>query len=273
MSINNISGIIGKILGNEMNKTQLELIEAFERLSTGQRINSASDDPAGLAIASRLDAQVRALGMAERNAQMGIGMVRTAEGYLSGVTEDVQRIRELGVQAANGTLTDIDRAAIQDEITALRENISYTLSSAQFNTKNLFDGHTESLQIGPNASSTMQIEFPALSLESLGLDEIDVSTQAGAEASITATSGALDDVLSVRASFGAYENRLESALGSIGETRLNTLKSLSEIMDADMAVELIKASTAATKLEAQMMVTAQVLELQAGIIPHLLGQK
>lgn len=271
MSFNNISGYLGTILTNGMKRSQLELLAAYERLSTGRRINRASDDPAGLGIATRMESQQRAMIVAERNAQMGINMVRTAEGYLSGVTEDVQRIRELSVQAANGTLTDTDRAAIQEEIVNLKENIAYTTSSAQFNTKALFGGTTETFQIGPGAADQMQVEFPATTLESLGIDTLDVSTQAGAEDAITQASGALDTVSSQRASFGAFENRFVSTLETLAEARLNTTRSLSTIRDANMAEEIINATRAQNRLEAQMMITAQIMGLQGSLVSRLLG--
>lgn len=271
MAIGNISGYLGSILTNGMKQSQLELLQAYERISTGRRINRASDDAAGLAIATRMESQQRAMFAAERNTQMAINMVRTAEGSLNSVTEDVQRIRELSVQAANGTLTDTDRAAIQTEVANLKENISYTMSSAQFNTKDLFAGNTETFQVGPTSADQMQVEFPAITLESLGIDDLDVSTQAGAEAAMTQASGALDQVTSQRATFGSFENRFESALNNLAEARMNTTRSLSSIRDANMAEEFINATAAQTRLEAQMMITSQIMGLEGSLVTRLLG--
>ncbi len=269
MAINNISNFLSGILTNQMRQTELDVMQAFEKLASGRRINSASDDPAGFTMAERLEAQMRAMAQSEQNAQMGIHMARTAEGYLSGVTDDVQRIRELSVQAANGTLTSNDRAAIQQEIDSLKENISSNFESAQFNTKSLFDGHTETLQIGPNAGATLEMNFPAMSLESLGIAGLDVTSQAGAEAGITSASGALDNVLTVRSDFGSYENRLTSAIDYLSEARLNTTSSLSELRDANIAEEMMNATSAMTRLQAQMLVAKQVMNLEGSLMSSL----
>ena len=272
MTINNISGIVGNLLLNELSGTSKELMTVFERLSTGSKINSASDDAAGLAIATRLESQVRALGVAERNAQMGISMVQTAEGYLGSVTDDLQRMRELSVQAANGTLNDTDRAAIQEEINSLRENIDYTFQSAEFNSKQIFSGQTQTYLVGTSSSGTISVEYPAMSAESIGLSAVDVSTQEGAEAAISQTSSALDDVLEVRTSLGASQNALESSLNTISQARIDTLSSLSTIRDANIVEELINQSQLMTQLESQLMVTSQINKLNRAIIPMLLGE-
>jgi flagellin len=271
MNINTMTGILGNILLNEMNQSNTRILQAFTRLSTGRRINSASDDAAGLAIATRLESQVRGLAMAERNAQMGISQVQVAEGYLGGVTEDVQRIRELSVQAANGTLNQADREAIQAEINELRENIDFAFSTAEFNSKPLFSGTTETYQIGADGSSQMTVNFPAMSSESIGLGAIDVTTQEGAQNAITQAGDALDSVLSVRTDFGASQNRLESAISSLSRTRIDTMSALSEIMDANMVEETMNSMQAINTLQSQILLAGQVNKLGAGLLPSLLG--
>jgi len=270
MSINSISGLLGNALLNELNTANLQIGKAFERLATGQRINSASDDAAGLAIASRMEAEQRGLAMAERNAQMGISMAQTAEGYLGSVTEDVQRMRELAVQASNGTLSSEDRQAIQEEINSLRENIDTTLSSAEFNGQKLFTGETRTLQIGADASGTMSFTIPSMSSESLGLSEVDVTTQAGAEAAIAAGDTALSEVLSARTDLGATQNRLESSIKSLSQTRNDTLSALSGIRDANMAEEALNASRATNRLESLLLLASQVNKLNREMLPPLL---
>lgn len=272
MTINNISGIIGNLILSELANTSRDLATTFERLSTGRKINSASDDAAGLAIATRMESQLRALGAAERNAQMGISMIQTAEGYLGSVTSDLQRMRELSVQAANGTLNDADRAAIQEEMNALRENIDYTFRSAEFNSKQIFSGQTQEYQVGTSASGTINVEYPAMSAESIGLGEVDVSTREGAEAAISQISSAMDDVLEVRTNLGASQNRLESALNTISQARIDTLSSLSTMRDANIVEELINQSQLMTKLESQLMVAGQINRLNRSIVPMLLGE-
>lgn len=271
MNINTMSGILGNILLNELNQSNARILQAFTRLSTGRRINSASDDAAGLAIATRLESQVRGLAMAERNAQMAISQVQVAEGYLGGVTEDVQRIRELSVQAANGTLNQADREAIQAEINELRENIDFAFSTAEFNTKPLFAGTTETYQIGADASGQMTVNFPAMTSESIGLGTIDVTTQEGAQNAITQAGDALDSVLRVRTNFGASQNRLESAINSLSRTRIDTMSALSQIMDANMVEEIMNSTRAINSLQSQILLLGQIKNLGAGLLPSLLG--
>jgi flagellin len=266
-----ISGIVGNVLLNQLTQSSKEVAESFERLSTGLRINSAADDAAGLAIATRLESQERGLAMSERNAQMGISMIQTADSALGSVTEDTQRIRELTVKAANGTLSDADRQAIQEEINALRENVDYTLGSAEFNTKKLFEGHTETFQIGPDSSGQMSVAFPEMSGESLGLGAIDVTTQAGAETAITQAGDALDTVLSARTELGASQNRLESALDYLGGARIDTASALGTIRSANMFEEAMNQTRSMTQLESQLMLLGQLKNLDRGVVSLLLG--
>ncbi len=271
ISFNSISGLMGNMLLSEMMKTSGQLMDVHQRLATGQRISTASDDAAGLAIATRLESQSRALAVAARNAQMGISKIQTAEGYLQSTTDDLQRIRELSVQAANGTLTDADRHAIQEEIAQLRENIDYTLGSAEFNSQRIFSGETETFQIGTDPSGHMTIDWPAMSAESLGLNEIDVTTQEGAEAAVSQSSDALDQVLSFRTELGAGQNRLESALDTISRTRIDTLSALSTIRDTNMVADIMEEAQAMTSLQSQVMLMSQINNLNRSIIPYLLG--
>ncbi len=270
MNINSLSGLLSNLLMADLMKTNAELQTAFERLSTGRRINSASDDAAGLAIATRMESQVRALAMAERNAQMGISKIQTAEGYMGSVTNDIQRINELCVQAANGTLNDSDRQAIQAEIDQLTENIDYTIQSAEFNSKPIFSGSTDTYLIGSDASSQMTVNYPGISAESLGLGVIDVTTQEGAESAISMSSEALGSVLEVRTELGASQNRLESTLNSLSQTRINTLSSLSTIRDANMAEEVLNQTQAMNKLECQLLLAGQIKNLSGGLLSLLL---
>lgn len=271
MNINNITSILGNVLLTGMNESNMKLLDAFTKLSTGKRINSASDDAAGLSIATRLESQVRGLAMAERNAQMAISKIQTAEGYAGSATEDLQRINELSVQAANGTLNQSDREAIQMEIDQLRENIDFTFSTAEFNSTPIFSGTTDSYQIGADSSSRMEVFYPAMSSASLGLDTIDVTTQSGAENAISITQDAMDDVLSARTEFGASQNRLESALNTISQTRIDTLSALSEIMDANIALEVMNSMQAMNSLESQVLLMSQVKNLEGGLLTRLLG--
>jgi len=149
-----------------LNATGLRLSRSLERLSSGLRINRAADDAAGLAISEKMRTQIRGMHQAIRNAQDGISLLQTAEGALAEVHNMLQRIRELAVQAANGIYTDSELATIQDEIDQLVAEIERIAAHSEFNTKKLFDGSVESidLQVGANAGQTITIELFALEL-------------------------------------------------------------------------------------------------------------
>src|SRR3546814_5065170 len=170
--------------------------QAMERLSSGKRINSAKDDAAGLAIATRMDANVRGLNQAVRNANDGISLAQTAEGAMGNISNILVRMRELAVQAANGTLGDDDRAAIQTEVTALVEQIDDIAERTTFNGTDLLTGDattptdpvTISIQTGVNDGETVDISIKALTAEALGVhdgtDPIDLSSAPGASAEV-----------------------------------------------------------------------------------------
>jgi flagellin len=136
-----------------------KLATAMERLSTGSKVNSAKDDAAGLAIGTRMTSQVRGLNMAIKNANDGINLAQTAEGAMTEVTDMLQRMRELAVQAGNSTNSDADRAAMNDEVTQLKSEINRIASTTQFNGMNIMDGsfQAKKLQIGNNANQTMEL--------------------------------------------------------------------------------------------------------------------
>ncbi len=155
-----------------LNNSQSANATALERLSSGLRINSAKDDAAGLAISTRFESQTRGLGQAVRNAGDGISLAQTAEGALQSITDNLQRVRELAVQSANGTNSDDDRAALQAEVSQLVAEIERTSSETNFNGRNLFDGNFDGLfQIGANAGQTVGIEIGELTTSKLGASE------------------------------------------------------------------------------------------------------
>ncbi len=154
-----------------MMKVGRDLSTAMERLSTGKRINSAKDDAAGLSISNRMDSQIRGLNMAIKNANDGISLMQTAEGALDEVTSSLQRMRELAVQAANGTNSSQDRAALDAEVQQLKSEIDRTAKTTQFNSINLLDGSfkNKSLQIGDKANQTLKVGIASSKVSDLGL--------------------------------------------------------------------------------------------------------
>tara|TARA_B110001450_G_scaffold46029_1_gene42678 strand:+ start:1437 stop:2342 length:906 start_codon:yes stop_codon:yes gene_type:complete len=257
------------LTANALTKNERAMSQAMERLSTGVRINSAADDAAGLAISSRMTSQVNGLNMAVRNANDAISMVQTADGALVEVTNMLQRMRELAVQSASGTMAATDRTALDVEFEALDAEILRISQNTEFNGTKILDGSLGAVafQVGANASQTISITFGDLSTEGVsstsdqtvdseigtgllvGLtsstigagtvttDLAGLDIGSGATAAITALDFALDKVNSHRATIGATVNRLEYAADNLANVSQNTSASRSRILDADYASE------------------------------------
>lgn len=226
---------------NQLEKVNKKTAQAMERLSSGLRINSAADDAAGLAIANKMDAQVKGLRQANRNAMDGISLVQTAEGALNEVHTMLQRMRELSVQAANGTSSTEDREKIQQEIVQLLEEINGISKRTQFNEMSLFEGPGDTditLQVGANANQNMVIGIGQMDTEVLAIDKISVVDQTGAEDAITQIDGAIEKISQQRALLGASQNRLENTVNNLSVSEENLTSSMSRIQDADMAQEM-----------------------------------
>ncbi len=220
----------------------LALNKSLERLSSGLRINRAADDAAGLAIAEGLRSQVRGFQVAQRNAQDGISLVQTAEGALSEVTNILQRIRELAVQSANGTLQDTpNRADLNTEATQLVAAVGEILTRTTFNGIDPFAATAITVQTGANASQTTSIAGTgtAISTTTLGIAALGIATQATANTAITTLDTAITTVNTRRAQLGAAQNRLEFTINQLGIREENAAASESRIRDADIAKETI----------------------------------
>ncbi|MDK1021402.1 MAG: hypothetical protein QGD90_07175, partial [Candidatus Hydrogenedentes bacterium] len=197
-----------------LRRSTLALNKSLERLSSGLRINRAADDAAGLSIAEGLSSQVRGLRVAQRNAQDGINLVQTAEGALSEVTAMLQRMRELSVQAANGTLSAANRIDMDGEFQQLKTQITDTITRTEFN--GIFPLNSATaivLQTGVHAGQTTTVAgtSPAITTTTLGIVGSDLTgaDATNASAAITALDGAIGSVSTRRASLGATQNRLE----------------------------------------------------------------
>jgi flagellin len=230
---------------------------ALEKLSSGLRINRASDDAAGLSISEKLRSQVRGLAQAERNAQDAISMVNVAEGAADEVHSILQRMRELAVQGTNDTLVTADRQAIGAEYDALRSEIDDLASKTRFNGQTMIaDGGTTSFtyQVGFNASDTLTVTFAALKGSSdtasttlgLGLTSVALNSTAVNGASFTAAISKIDtaiaSVSNLRTNLGATVNRLESRIKSLAVGRENIAAAENRIRDTDMAAEMTEVS-------------------------------
>lgn len=225
--------------------------QSLEKLSTGLRVNRASDDAAGLAVSERLRSQVNGMGRAKMNAQDGIALLQIAEGAANEIDSILQRQRELAVQAASDTLTSSDRSYLDLEFAQLSGEIDRITQSAQYNTMTLLDGTGfgagaagSVLHVGANAGSADKINVTigavstgALGMSTGGTGAVGVSTQASATASITAVDGALDTVNRLRADLGSYINRLEHTINNLSNQEFNTQDAEARIRDVDFAHE------------------------------------
>ena len=358
MRINyNVSALVAN---NALNNNDNKLSGVSEKLSTGFKINHAKDNPSGLAIAKRMNLQLRGLSDASRNASDGISVVQTAEGAIQEIQEMVQRMNELAVQAANGTNTDEQRGLIQNEIKELKNEISRITEDTEFNGKKLLNGDldhkgysdntgikveyyskevngahyaisainpvfdaygelqdgsitllqdgTENafpadarvsyngklatinaengfemiirvspdatgaadietiqagalrMQIGANEGEVLEIRIASLSLETMGLDRFDVSTEEMAKRSIDMAAKANEYISKVRSRLGAYQNRLEHTTASLDATNENLTGAYSRIMDTDMAEAMTEYSNQQVLTQAGTTILAQANE-------------
>ena len=252
-------------------KTSSEMSVALQRLSTGLRINSAKDDAAGLAIAERATSQIRGYNQAIRNAADGISLAQTAEGGMEGITSSLQRMRELAVQAANYTNTTADREAIQLEVDQLIDEIDRIAEQTKFNTVSLLDGSftAAQFQVGANAGETITVaDIDSMETSQLGtatnkIQDVDVTTVAGATSAITAVDEALSTVTSARAGLGATINRFDQTIANLRVTAESVTATRSRILDADFAAE----TASLTRLQILQQSGTAVL-VQANAIPQ-----
>ncbi|WP_293760110.1 flagellin [uncultured Paraglaciecola sp.] len=217
------------------------LSTAFERLSSGLRINSAKDDAAGLQISNRLSTQILGLDQAVRNANDGISLSQTIEGALAETTSALQRIRVLAVQSQNGINSSSDRVALQKEVTALKNEMSRIASTSQFGGVNVLDGlYSSSFLVGANAGQTISVNVErsgGYGASGLNVANTSVLTEAQASATLTAASQAISIVDAQRADLGAIQNRFQSTIRNLSNISENVSAARSRIRDTDFAVE------------------------------------
>jgi flagellin len=210
----------------------------FARLSSGLRIASAADDAAGLGISERMRSQIRSLGQAARNVQDGVSLAQTAEGSLDEVSGNLTRMRELAVQAANGTLNTTDRTTINTEFNALISEIDRIADQNEFNGIALMNAtQTIDIQAGIDSGETIAINLVSTTDTALGIATLTTTTVTNASNALAAIDTAIDSVNVTRGGLGAAQNRLQSSLRSILNTRENTAASESRIRDVDVAME------------------------------------
>lgn len=244
------------------------------RISTGYRINSAADDPAGLAISEKMRAQIRGLNMASKNIQDGISLVQTAEGALNETHAMIQRMRELAVQASNDTLTDSDRQQLDLEFQELKKEIQRLSKDTEFNTRTLLNGDYSTnglkIQAGANAGQTIELFINDMGAGALGLDATtSIATRDNANNAISSMDEALKRVSSERSRLGAYQNRLEHAYNANVNTAENLTAAESRIRDADIAKEMMNMVKSQILLQASQYVLALHMQQAQSILKLL----
>ena len=375
MRINyNVSAMLSN---NALANNDSLLSKSLQRLSSGLKINNAKDGPAGLAMAKRMNAQIEGLAMANQNASDGVSVIEIADGAMTEISEMLQRMNELAIKSANGTMTDDDRATIQEEVAQLKEEITRVAETTEFNGQKLLNGEfslkgytsdvdikvssysTEvaakvynissftvsrevvdgketgnytvaadltggdfpegakasmegnlltikadtgfemtldltaldlenstpvtvsnldidatgigamRLQIGANEGQILAVDIPEISLRHMGIENLDVSTEAGANAGIDSIKSAMRYVSSVRGGLGAYQNRLESSINSLDITSENMTAAYSRIMDVDMAEEMTTYTTYQVLTQAGTSMLAQANERPSQVLQLL----
>ena len=252
-------------------RTQNALLRAFAQVSSGYRIASAADDAAGLATASGIAASVTEISQASRNVSDSTSALSIADGALMQVSEISTRMQELATMAANGTLTDEQRGALQTEYAALSEEIQRIGATTSYNGKNLLDGSSLTAQIG-SASQTLTVNGVNLQSLSSAVTSQDISTQAGAQAAMSAIDQFSQDLTTQRTgTIGSAMSRLDSIQNNLSNQSITYSSALSQIRDADLSSAVVDLTRAKVLQQYQVALFQQASILQASTRLSILG--
>jgi len=237
---------------------------SLERVSSGQRINRAGDDAAGLAISEKLKANIRSMKQATRNAQDGVSLIQTAEGSMNEVSNILVRLRELSIQASSDTIGDTERGFIHKEVAGLKDEINRIAATTEFNGRHLLDGSTEALeiQIGlKNNPAEDRFVFDTknliTNLDALGLTDVSTMSKEQSQQNMASLDNAIVKLNENRSSLGALQNRLQSAINNQQIYRENLEAANSRIRDTDMAEETSELTKANILTQANVAVLGQ----------------
>lgn len=268
----NTSSLIAR---NAMRINDGDLSKSMERLSSGLRINSAADDAAGLAISERMGAQVRGMQQAVRNGQDGTSLIQTAEGSMGTISDILQRMRELAVQADNGTYSTNDKTSIKSEMAQLTAEIDHIATTTTFNGINLTNAAKAiTLHISDKFNDTISVSLIDVRASALGngttfVDDIDVTTDA--QLAISVIDSALDQISTARGNLGATQNRLDFIVDNLALSIQNTEASKSRIKDADMASESSNLTRAQILSQSSMAMLQKANQKPQGVLQLLQG--
>ena len=251
-----------------------KMAKSMERLSSGYRINRASDDAAGLAISEKMRGQIGGLAQAQRNAQDGVSLVQTGEGALTEVHSMLQRVRELRVQYGNDTLNATDKTAIRAEVAQLATEIGTIKTNTKFNGTSLLNATgSVALQVGANDSESITISTSDL-VGGAGMAEVVASATTASDAGFVGLTlddidTAIQEVSTKRADFGAVQNRLEHRLANLGSYQENLIAAESRIRDVDMAEEMVKFTKSQILQQAGTSMLAQANQAPQSVLSLL----
>ena len=276
MAISIRSNIASLNAQRNLTQTQNQLNNSLERLSSGYRINRAGDDAAGLAISESMKSQIRGLHQAERNANDGISLLQTAEGALSEVSNILIRMRELSVQAVNGSLTGTDRGYLNTEFDNLRNEITRIANVTEFNGTALLnaDSNTFSFQVGikNDGNSQIKVELSSMTAATAGLNlnSSRITGQTVAQTTIDSIDSAIGSVSSLRATIGASQNSLSTTIANLSTNAENLTAANSRIRDVDVAKETSEMTRQQILVQAGISVLAQANQAPQTVL-QLLG--
>ena len=277
MGLSLLTNIASLQAQNNVDHTQGLVSASVQRLSSGLRINQASDDAAGLAISSKLSAEIRGLAQAQRNGNDAVSMVQTAEGALGQINDLLTRMRELAVESANGgTLSNSDRTAVNTEYTALDSEITRIVNVTTYNGQLLIDGSLSagvSFQVGAfnTANDRIAIAITASDATTLGVNTTAVDTAANAQSALNALDAAIETVANNRANIGANQNRVQSAINNLETEQTNLVAANSRILDVDVAQESSNLARTQILLQAGVSVLAQANQIPSSALQLLRG--
>jgi flagellin len=257
--------------GNLLQQIQQKQSSLLEKLASGKQVNSAADGPAAQLIIDRLTSQTEGSRQAISNAYDGISLAQVAESGLANITDDANRIRELTVQAGNGSLNDADRQALQSEISSLQENISLTVEQTNFAGKPLLSGGQDiSFLVGSSSGSNIDVENNNVTDSISDLLSIDVTNEESREAALEIADSSLETIGGYRGDLGAVQNQFASAARVLSESSINTQSARGRIQDLDYAQATSELAAAQVQGQASLTLQAQANQ-QQGQVLALLG--
>jgi flagellin len=249
-----------------LNQNAAQESSSLAKIASGSRINKASDDAAGLAIATKIGSDITALQQAATNSTQAVSVLQTADGGASSISDILTRMKSLASQSSSGTVTDTERTYLNDEFSQLVDEIDGTATATRYNGVSLLDGTSNfssgtDVLVGSDSSDTITLKLDDLSTSSLGVASLDVSSQTAATSAIDTIDTAISSVSSARAKIGAMESRFEYRSSSLSISQENLSSAKSAISDVDVASEQATLSSAEVKTQAAVAAAAQANQL------------